>query len=202
MDNKILIVIDVQNGFITSVEHDKRAMQIAKLAKSGNFNKIIATRFINYTGSMYEKCFKWYDLKTIESIDLYAPLKDIVTTVFNKITYNPVNNNFIDALMQLNNGKRPKKVYLCGLDTDACVLATTIGLFEHNIIPVVLENYCFSTGGEQDLSWCCNYGSSDCPLINKNAKCEGGKDLVFSPWHPNGLDLGINHTTDYRRTQS
>ena len=40
------------------------------------------------------------------------------------------------------------------------------------------------------------------PLINKNAKCEGGKDLVFSPWHPNGLDLGINHTTDYRHTQS
>ena len=57
MDNKILIVIDVQNGFITSAEHDKRAMQIAKLAKSGNFNKIIAARFINYTGSMYEKCF-------------------------------------------------------------------------------------------------------------------------------------------------
>lgn len=42
MDNKILIVIDVQNGFITSAEHDKRAMQIAKLAKSGNFNKVIA----------------------------------------------------------------------------------------------------------------------------------------------------------------
>lgn len=56
--------------------------------------------------------------------------------------------------------------------------------------------------GEQDLSWCCNDGSLDCPLINKNAKCEGGKDLVFSPWHPNGLDLGINHTTDYRHTQS
>ena len=149
MDNKILVIIDVQNGFITSAEHAEKAIQIAKLAKGGNFNKIIATRFINYTGSMYEKCFRWYDLKTIESIDLYTPLKDVVTTVFNKITYNPVNNNFIDALMQLNNGKRPKKVYLCGLDTDACVLATAIGLFEHNIIPVVLENYCFSTGGEQ-----------------------------------------------------
>lgn len=35
--------------------------------------------------------------------------------------------------------------------------------------------------GEQDLSWCCNYGSSDCPLINKNAKCEGGKDLCVFP---------------------
>lgn len=37
MDNKILIVIDVQNGFITSAEHDKRAMQIAKLAKKREF---------------------------------------------------------------------------------------------------------------------------------------------------------------------
>lgn len=46
--------------------------------------------------------------------------------------------------------------------------------------------------GEQDLSWCCNYGSLDCPLINKDAKCDGEKDLVFSPWHPNGLDLCIN----------
>lgn len=47
-----------------------------------------------------------------------------------------------------------------------------------------------------------DFSISDCPLINKNAKCEGGKDLVFSPWHPSGLDLGVNHTTDYRHTQS
>lgn len=63
MDNKILIVVDVQNGFLKTTEHVEKANQIAALAKSGKFDKIVATKFLNYTGSMYEKYFNWSDLK-------------------------------------------------------------------------------------------------------------------------------------------
>ena len=149
MDNKILIVVDVQNGFIKTPEHIEKANQIMNLAMCGNFDKIIATRFLNYTGSMYEKCFNWHDLKTSPSTHLYEPLKKFIYTTFNKTTYNCVNDDFIELLVTANNGEPPEQVYICGLDKDACVLATAVGLFEHDIVPIVLEEYCFSTGGEQ-----------------------------------------------------
>lgn len=149
MDNKILIVVDVQNGFIKTFANADMVNKITNLAESDKFNKVIATKFINYTGSMFEKCFNWSELKTPEQTDLCAPLEEIADEVFTKTTYNCVNDKFVELLIQLNNGEKPEKVYLCGLDTDAFVLATAIGLFEHDIIPVVLENYCFSTGGEQ-----------------------------------------------------
>ena len=149
MDSKILIVIDVQNGFIKTDYARDKASKIAKLIASKSFDKVIATKFTNYTGSMYEKCFNWSELKTSEQIDLYNNLETIADKTFTKTTYNCVNDTFIKLLIELNNGKLPEQVYLCGLDTDACVLATAIGLFEHNLIPIVLENYCFSTGGKE-----------------------------------------------------
>ena len=148
-DNKILIVVDVQDGFIKTQEHVENVKQIVNLAKYVDFDKVVATKFINYTGSLYEKCFNWSELKTSDTTDLCTPLKPFVDETFTKFTYNCVNDKFIELLIQLNNGKLPEQVYLCGLDTDACVLATAIGLFDNKIVPIVLANYCFSTGGEQ-----------------------------------------------------
>lgn len=54
-----------------------------------------------------------------------------------------------NKITELNDCEEVNEVYICGLDTDACVLATAIGLFDNLIAPIVLEDYCFSTGGEQ-----------------------------------------------------
>lgn len=149
MDNKILIVVDVQNGFIKTQEHVEKANQIVTLVESGNFDKIIATKFTNYTGSRYEKYFNWSDLKTSDETDLYGKLKADADAVFHKTTYNCVDDDFVELLTELNDYDDVEEVYICGLDTDACVLATAIGLFDHLIAPIVLEDYCLSTGGEQ-----------------------------------------------------
>lgn len=54
------------------------------LAKSGKFDKIVATKFLNYTGSMYERYFNWSDLKTSDETDLYEPLKEFVDATLRK----------------------------------------------------------------------------------------------------------------------
>ena len=97
---------------------------------------------------MYEKCFNWSDLKTPDETDLYEPLKELVDETFKKATYGCVNDDFIELLTQLNDYEELGEAYICGLDTDACVLATAVGLFDRTITPIVLEAYCFSTGGE------------------------------------------------------
>lgn len=102
MDNKILIAVDVQNGFIKTQEHIEKANQIVALVKSGKFDKIVATKFLNYTDSMYERYFNWSDLKTSDETDLYEPLKEFVDATFKKTTYNCVNDDFIELLTELN----------------------------------------------------------------------------------------------------
>ena len=58
----ILLVIDVQNGFInSSTENTKN--EIVDLLKSKIFDIIIATKFINNNGSNFEKILKWNKLK-------------------------------------------------------------------------------------------------------------------------------------------
>ena len=64
-DNKILVVIDIQNGFIKTQGHVENVKQITNLIKYCNFDKVVATKFINYTDSLYEKCFNWSELKNV-----------------------------------------------------------------------------------------------------------------------------------------
>lgn len=42
-----------------------------------------------------------------------------------------------------------KEVYIAGIDTDCCVLKTAIDIFERNIRPIVLIDYCASNGGDE-----------------------------------------------------
>ncbi|WP_408634333.1 cysteine hydrolase family protein [Mycoplasmopsis fermentans] len=44
---------------------------------------------------------------------------------------------------------KPEEIYICGIDTDCCVQATAVNLFEKRIRPIVLSNYCASNGGPE-----------------------------------------------------
>ena len=41
------------------------------------------------------------------------------------------------------------EIYLCGFDTDGCILKTAFDLFENNIKTYILQEYCMSSGGEK-----------------------------------------------------
>jgi nicotinamidase-related amidase len=40
------------------------------------------------------------------------------------------------------------EMHLCGFDTEACVYKTAMDLIEHNIRPIILRDYCYSTDNE------------------------------------------------------
>lgn len=42
----------------------------------------------------------------------------------------------------------PESLFICGIDTDCCVISTAVNLFEIGIRPIVLTQYCASNGGE------------------------------------------------------
>ena len=143
----ILIVVDVQNGFIQR-EHTKDLPEkINKLISTGSFDTIIGTRFLNSDNSVYEKLFNWSSFKTKEEQRIPDSLLESMDYVEDKYIYSCVNPNFIQRLCQLNDGEYPEHVFIVGADTDCCVLSIATALFEFNIRPIVLTNYCGSNGG-------------------------------------------------------
>ena len=56
---KILLIVDVQNGFVRSDETKVVAQKIVQLSKEHKFNYIIASKFINNPDSPYVNVLKW-----------------------------------------------------------------------------------------------------------------------------------------------
>lgn len=143
----ILIIVDVQKGFLERI-NKKIVDNIEDLLQLNIFDYVIATKFKNTTNSSFEHILNWSDLKTDQEQQIDERLINYVNLVVDKNIYSCVNTNFIQQLISINNGKLPEQVYIAGLDTDCCVLTTAVNLFEYGIRPIVLTEYCNSTGGD------------------------------------------------------
>ena len=145
----IVIVVDMQNGFSRYEQTIELTNRIKRLLDLKIFDVVIGTRFLNSDNSMYEKMFGWSRLKTENEREIPEDLLKHMNYVEDKYIYNCVNSNFIQRLCQLNDGEFPQKIYVVGADTDCCVLTIATALFECNIRPIVLTNYCASNGGQE-----------------------------------------------------
>lgn len=139
---KCLFVIDVQNGFVS----DKTRHILPKIDQLINeFNEgfIIATQFINAENSGFTNILHWNRLKAVPEINLVPSVQEKATYIIQKKTYTAYTEEVKQLLLRNN----VTEAYIAGIDTDCCVLTTAITLFEHNIRPIVLEQYCASNGG-------------------------------------------------------
>ena len=144
--NKILIVVDDQNGFVRYEQTKSVAEKIKSLVDKKLFDCVIATRFINTPNSQYVKFIGWNRLTSSPDIDLIDGLT--ADYVVDKNVYTCVTDEFLSLLTKINGGELPKHVFIAGIDTDCCVLKTSVDLFEHFVMPIVLTNYCNSNGGD------------------------------------------------------
>lgn len=143
----IVIVVDMQKGFARYEQTKKLTEKIAELLDRKVFDCVIATKFLNDDNSTYENLLEWHRLKTDDEQEIAPSIMKNVDYVFEKYIYNCVTPTFIQKLCQVNDGIYPEKVYVVGADTDCCVLSIATALFENNIRPIVLTNYCDSNGG-------------------------------------------------------
>lgn len=141
----ILIVVDMQNGFNRFEQTHILAKKVAELTQSNIFDEIIATRFFNKEGSQYTKFINWHRLMSSPDTDLVEGIKADV--VVDKWIYTCINDDFMVLLKKQNDGEIPKHIFLCGADTDCCVMKIATDLFEQGIMPIVLTSYCDSNGG-------------------------------------------------------
>ncbi|MBG1258045.1 isochorismatase family cysteine hydrolase [Nostoc commune] len=142
--NFCLFIIDIQNGFITpNTNHVPQ--RVKSLLEQNIFEHVIFTRFINTPNSPYVKYLNWHDLTSQVEQNIVAEIEPFAQVIFDKTIYTACNEETLDFLKRND----IQKVFICGLDTDSCVLKTAIDFFENNIIPYVLEYYSASTGGDK-----------------------------------------------------
>ncbi|WP_436395390.1 cysteine hydrolase family protein [Acidithiobacillus ferriphilus] len=143
-DDALLLIVDVQKGFINKYT-DSIPSRIASIIPK--YRNIVATRFYNTDGSQYERLIGWSRLKknTIE-FDLAIDLPTDAIIIDKRNKYTCVN----DKLKKIIREKSIKSVHLCGIDTSICVTKCATDLFENDIKPVVLADYCASTAGKED----------------------------------------------------
>ena len=139
---KLLLVIDFQEAFINHNTINAKN-DIPKLVRSGKFNEILFTRFINSKENPVYKKLNWQGCMDEESRNICMNTNDY--NVVDKDTYSA----FSESIREYIKDKKIEEIYLCGIDVECCVLATALNLFENNYNVYVLKDYVYCLKGEK-----------------------------------------------------
>lgn len=145
----VLIVVDVQNGFIT--DHSAPVVSvIVDLVRRWHaaHGDVVFTRYLNYPGSPFERLLGWIkmaDSPETEIIDELTPYIGPHTPIVEKYIY----SLFTPEGIQLVNERGWTDLYLCGIDTDVCVLKAAADAFERDLTPWILKDACASHAGPE-----------------------------------------------------
>lgn len=139
----LLLVIDLQKSFINNKTIDI-VERVEKLIERNNYDYIAFTKFINDKNSNWYKILDYKGCISKEDQEIVVSTKN--HDVFDKKIYSALTDD-LKCYMKKNN---ISTLYLCGIDTDACVLKTALDLFENGYNVKVLEKYCMSCAGKQN----------------------------------------------------
>ena len=137
----LLLVIDLQKAFINENTIDV-VERIDKLIKDNKYDNVIFTRFINNDNSIWVKKLKYEGCISNES-------KRIVLDTNNNLVIDKnIYSAFSRQLKKYISDNKIDNIYLCGIDTECCILKTAFDLFENGYNVYVLKDYCACTLGE------------------------------------------------------
>lgn len=139
-----LLVIDVQHGFVRpGTSHVPGRISDLLEQKGADFALTVATRFRNADGSNFRKLIRWERLDGPPDTDL-DPAVEPVELVIDKAIYSAV-----PLLAPILEERHISTVFVCGIDTDVCVLQNASDLFDLGLTPIVLADACGTTAGER-----------------------------------------------------
>ena len=146
MSNAVLVVVDVQNGFIT--RHSKAVVGvIADVVASWKAagGDVWFSRYANYPGSPFERFLRWNRVQASPEIDIVEELREAATgaVVLDKTIYSV----FDEAGRDLAKARRWTEFVFCGIATESCVLKSAVDAFELGYTPWLVHDACASDAG-------------------------------------------------------
>lgn len=144
----VLVVVDVQNGFIRpeSAPVVPTIVNIVDRWQAAG-GDVVFTRYLNYPGSPFERLVRWSECMTspqIDIVDELQPHADKAVAVIDKKGYGLFADPAGAALVAARGWQ---DIYVCGIATESCVLATALGAFELDLNPWVIEDASASHAG-------------------------------------------------------
>ncbi len=139
---KLLIVIDVQNDFINN-NTEFLIKKISDMIEDNIFDDTVFTRFINSYESVFFKKLKYKGCISDEG-------KKIALNTFDNIVIDKTGYTvLVDECIKYINNNNIDEIYLCGIDTECCILKSALDMFEQGFNVFVLKDYCASTYGKK-----------------------------------------------------
>ena len=123
-----LVIIDVQSYFLERSPTDLPS-KIANHIRNSDYDLVIFTVFQNVDNSNWERTMNWSRCKMSEDLELAVELKEFTSddNVFIKHSYSAFKGGNFEEYLQSH---RVKKLELCGIDLEGCVLATAYEAFD------------------------------------------------------------------------
>ena len=139
-----LVVIDIQNYFIDECTRPL-LNKITTLIESRNFDFVLFSKFVNNSDSNFYKLLKWKECETSPGINIHPAMSKFVNknNVFDKSTFSIFKSKIVDFFAEHN----ISKIYLCGVDIDACVLASAYDGFDLGYDIEILKDCSLSSSG-------------------------------------------------------
>lgn len=145
-----LLIVDVQHGFLND-----RTTRLPDLihefrARAGKrIDVVVTTQFVQPPeGGNFRRLLNWRKMIVSPDIDIASPVNAVCDHVTTKRTYNAFVNTDLHSYLT---EQRVRTVLVCGLNVDGCVLATTVGLFDHGYTPVVLTDLCDTSARDPEM---------------------------------------------------
>ena len=135
----LLLVIDVQNGFINE-QSSWLPAKLAEYIKSSNYTDVFATKFVNNTESSCYKFLNWSGCMTAQECAICSELDGLYSRVFTKSTYTCVTDELLSVISNYD------EIHLVGISTTCCVVATAYDLFDRGYNIKVIPELCSVIG--------------------------------------------------------
>ncbi len=126
----LLVVIDVQNCFVNDFSRDiPGKIKEYLLANESKYDFVIFTKFINQPESQFVKHLGYKDCMSPPATEIVAELREFLTedNVFEKHTYSIFRPK---EILDFIKSRKVKQIFLCGLTSDGCVLASAFDAFD------------------------------------------------------------------------
>ena len=138
----ILVVMNMQNGLVNTPEKVQLSQKIIELTQKHIFDRIVCVKFVNRDDGVFPKYHRYYDMHKGKEIDLVDELT--ADLVINRSIYSCVTEDFVEKVVKINDGDNLVELFLCGIGTDTSILKSALDLFELDIKPLVLSDYCMA----------------------------------------------------------
>lgn len=146
MTKKALIIIDVQNYFVNELTRLIPKKIVDHIDKH-SYDFIVFTKFINKKGSNFFKLLNWTKMLSGKETEIHNSLIKFSDkkNVFTKTSYSIFKARGLSEYLEKN---KIITLYLCGIDTEACVLASAFEGFDLGFDVKIIKELCLSHSGE------------------------------------------------------